>query len=251
MNLYTKLEQINGDRRWGRMLDAGTGPASMRWVQSLDTKSWVAVTGSKKMHEKVSAQAAPGIRHCDNVVLGNWMEPDLLSGQVYDTVLADYLLGAIEGFAPYWQDQLFRRLRPHVGQRLYIVGLEPYVPYLTDDPAGKLIVEIGRVRDACLLLGRDHPYREFPMDWALRNLVHSGYRVLDAQRYPIRYGEKFINSQLDMSSAVLNYIKDRSLALAMQQHIADLRRRALSASRQLGGLEYGHDYVIVAEPYQE
>ena len=35
--------------------------------------------------------------------------------QVYDVVLADYLLGAVDVFTPYFQTSMFRRLRPHVG----------------------------------------------------------------------------------------------------------------------------------------
>jgi hypothetical protein len=70
----------------------------------------------------------------------------------------------------------------------------------------------------------------------------------DAQRYPIRYGERFINSQLDMCTGILNYFTDRGLAVAMQQHIADLRQRALALNNIERGLMYGHDYIVVAEP---
>lgn len=67
-------------------------------------------------------------------------------------MLADYLLGAVEGFAPYFQHSLFVRLRSPVQRCLYIVGLEPYVNSQADTPAGDIIREIGRFRDACLLL---------------------------------------------------------------------------------------------------
>ena len=34
-------------------------------------------------------------------MLGNWTDPSLLADEVYDdTVLADYLIGAVEGFPP-------------------------------------------------------------------------------------------------------------------------------------------------------
>jgi hypothetical protein len=248
MSLYDKITELHDNRPWGRVLDAGTGRASMRWLLSLRTDAWTAVTGSLKMAEKTRTEIGNRQRKADQIVIGNWMDPALLRDEVFETVLADYLLGAIDGFAPYWQDQLFKRLRPHVGKRLYIIGLEPYVPYPSDDPAGRIIVEIGRLRDACLLLGNDRPYREYPLDWVIRQLNQSGFTVVDTQRYPIRYGERFINSQLDMCTDILNFIADRALAVALQQHIAALRQRALALNTAEGGLMFGHDYIVVAEP---
>ena len=57
----------------------------------------------------------------------------------FDTVLADYLLGAVEGFAPYWQGQLFGRLRPLVAKRLYVIGLQPYIHGRPDTAAGRIV----------------------------------------------------------------------------------------------------------------
>ena len=55
------------------------------------------------------------------------MDEDLLEGKKYDTILADYLVGAIDGFSPYFQDQIFERITSHLnpGGRLYVVGLQP------------------------------------------------------------------------------------------------------------------------------
>lgn len=39
----------------------------------------------------------------DEIVVGNWRDEQFLEGRVFDTVLADYLVGAIDGFAPYYQ----------------------------------------------------------------------------------------------------------------------------------------------------
>src|SRR5690606_6664644 len=104
------------------------------------------------------------------------------------------------------------------------------------------------LRDACLLLAGERPYREYPMDWMLRHLKQAGFRVLDAQRYGIRYGERFINSQLDMCDQRLARLRDRSLAVVMSAHVAQLRERALAYAAAEGGLRYGNDYVISAEP---
>ncbi|MGB3394141.1 MAG: hypothetical protein WA956_11805 [Stenotrophomonas sp.] len=248
MSLYERITALHGSSSWGAVLDAGTGRSSMKWLLGLESTCWTAVTGSPAMAEATLREAGERVRTRDRVVVGNWMDPALLQGECYDTVLADYLLGAIEGFAPYWQDRLFERLRPLVGRRLYVIGLEPYVTTTPADVDGQLVVEIGRLRDACLLMANDRPYREYPLDWTLRQLQQAGFRILDAERIAIRYGERFVNSQLDMCTQAAGRFRDRSLAVAMQAGVADLRARALAHVRREGGLRQGHDYIVVAEP---
>jgi len=220
----------------------------MRWLLGLATTQWTAVTGSAAMAEHTAREIGQAQRSQDRLVVGNWVDPELLAGERYDTVLADYLLGAIEGFAPYWQDRLFARLRPLVGTRLYVIGLEPYVHGRPDDDDGRLVNEIGRLRDACLLLAGDQPYREYPLHWTLRQLALSGFRVVDTQIVPIRYGARFVHSQLDLCARVLDRLTDRMLATQLQAQVADLRLRALGHVRREGGLRHGNDYILVAEP---
>lgn len=188
------------------------------------------------------------LRPNDRLIVGNWLDPDLLVNETFDVVLADYLLGAVDGFAPYWQDQLLPRLRTHVGRRLYLIGLEPYVPHVPSDPDGRLVNEIGRLRDACLLLSGDRPYREYPMHWVLRHLELAKFRVVDAQTFPIHYRERFVISQLDLCSQALDRLKDRSVAVAMLAHVAALRDRALAFLGREGAIRHGNDYIVVAEP---
>lgn len=247
-SLYEVVRQMHGGRPWGSVLDAGTGRGSMSWLLGLETERWTAVTGAQGMADQLARQTDGRMRERDRLVLGNWMDPDLLAGEQYDTVLADYLVGAIDGFAPYWQDRIFGRLRPLVGRRLYVIGLEPYVPYFPEDAAGRIVCEIGRLRDACLLLANERPYREYPMDWVLRQLRLAGFKPLDTRRFAIRYGERFVNSQLDMCDQRLQRLRDRNLALSLSEHVAQLRERALALAAAEGGLRHGHDYVIVAEP---
>lgn len=180
---------------------------------------------------------------------GNWINDSLLIGETFDTVLVDYLIGAIEGFAPYWQDRVFERLRPLVARngRLYVVGLEPYVQFEPETESGQIIWEIGRVRDACLLLAGERPYREFPMDWVLRRLGLAGFRMLDARRFPIRYRAGHIHSQLDMCRARIERFGAAEVGTAMRGYIEDLRARALEVEQRNDGLCHGHDYVITAE----
>ncbi|MGB6103899.1 MAG: class I SAM-dependent methyltransferase [Pusillimonas sp.] len=246
--MYDVVQRMHDGQPWGSVLDAGTGRGSMSWLLGLDTTRWTAVTGAQSMADQVMRQIGVRMRGQDRLVVGNWVAPDLLAGERYDTVLADYLVGAIEGFAPYWQDRIFARLRPLVARRLYVIGLEPYVTDYPADAAGRIVCEIGRLRDACLLLAGERPYREYPMDWVLRQLRLAGFRPLDTQRFAIRYGERFVNSQLDMCDQRLLHLKDRGLALAMTEHAAQLRQHALALIAAEGGLRHGHDYVIAAEP---
>lgn len=252
MSLFQRIADLQGDRPWGAMLDAGTGRNSMRWLLSLETERWTAVTGAASMARQVETELGTRTRDADRLVVGNWTDPDLLAGERYDTVLADYLLGAIEGFAPYWQDRLFERLHGLVapGGRLYVVGLEPYVPQLPDtlDAAGNLVTRIGRLRDACLLLAGDRPYREYPAQWTLRQIERAGFRVLHAEQVPIRFGTRFVDGQLDMCTRVLERLDDRALAASLQTHVDALRMHAHMHIAEHGGLRHGHDYVIAAEP---
>jgi len=247
MSLYERIGALHGEQPWGDVLDAGTGPASLRWLLGCETRSITAVTGSRRMHARLLEQAGDKLRPDDALVLGNWLDQTLLEGRQFDHVIADYLLGAIDGFAPFWQDRLFARLRPLTRRRLYVVGLEPYVPFPAEDAAGAMIVEIGRLRDACLLLAGDRPYREYPLDWVLRSLAVSGFTVCEVQRVPIRYGQRFIDSQLDMCVRALDRLRDRALAVAMQIHVAETRARALALNLGLDGLRHGNDYIVVAQ----
>lgn len=248
MRLYERVAALHGPRPWGAFLDAGTGPASMRWLLGLATTRWTAVTGANTMAECTTREIGHAGRAQDRLILGNWVDPDLLAGERYDTVLADYLLGAIEGFAPYWQDQLFARLRPLVGGRLYVIGLTPYLHGRPDDPAARLVNDIGRLRDACLLLAGDQPYREYPLAWTLRQLALAGFRVVDTEVMPIRYGERFVHSQLDMCAQASGKLRNRMLAVQLQAEIEGLRARAMAHIAREGGLRHGHDYLVAAEP---
>lgn len=248
MTLYERVGELHGHRPWGSFLDAGTGPSSIRWLETLSTERWTAVTGSPQMREKTAQAMAAPPRAQDRLLVGNWMDPELLAGERFDTVLADYLLGAVEGFAPYWQGRLFERLRPLVAKRLYVIGLQPYIHGRPDTAAGRIVNEIGRLRDACLLLAGDGPYREYPLDWSLRSLEAAGFRIVDARLLPITYGPRFIHSQLAMCMRAIDKLPDRGLAVALHRHAADVQARALATCRQLGGLRHGDDYLIVAEP---
>ncbi len=243
--LFQHIERLHGSPDWGRVLDAGTGRHSLEWIAGLRTSGWTAVTGDSARAEKLQRRWRKTMRSVDRIVAGNWIDPAFLHGETYDVVLADYLLGAIDGFAPYFQSQLFRRLRPHVGRELYVVGLEPY-EMLADSAAGSIVREIARLRDASILLAGDRCYREYPRDWTVARIEEAGYAVEDVTSFAIRYGEEFVEGQLRVCESKLDRIGSRSLARGLRDRIADVRSRALGYARAHGGIHFGEDYVIYA-----
>jgi len=246
--LFEEIGRLQGREPWGRVLDAGTGTNSIGWISSLATDRWTAVSGAEAHAIQVRDAVATTRRPQDRIIVGNWADPALLTGETYDTVLADYLLGAIDGFAPYFQHRLFARLRPLVGRRLYVVGLEPYVTGQPDTPASRLVWEIGRFRDACLLLAGEQPYREYPSQWAVDHLEASGYRVIAAKRFANRYKQRFVNSQIDMCTPRIAKIADRMLAISLAARGETLRAEALAYIEREGSLRHGFDYILAAEP---
>ncbi len=247
--LFATVRRMHDHGSWDRVLDAGTGQHSLQWIQQLPTRQWTAVTGARARENELLRWLGPsGKRSQDRIITGNWTDPTLLHGEEYDVVLADYLLGAIDGFAPYFQTRLFDRLRRHVAPghgRLYVVGLEPY-PDRSDTPGGRLILEIARLRDACILLAGHRCYREYPRTWVHEALTDAGFEVTESEVFPIVYRRRFVDGQLDVCSRKLDYIADPVLREALRANIADLRRRALEHLDRSDGIPFGSDYVIAA-----
>ncbi len=229
--LFQWFERINGPD-WGDVLDAGTGDHSLGWVASLPARSLTAVTVEAWRMAGLQT-VAPQAR----ILLGEWTDPTLLYGESFDQVLVDYVIGAIDGHAPYFQYAYLERLRPHVRKRLYLVGLEP------PPRDGSVLDEVCRVRDACILLAGHRCYREYPRAVVLRWLERAGYRVRDAHDFPNRIGARFIQGQLDVAMRKTRFFQDRALAGAMEATIYNLRARALDQ----GEVTWGADYVIAAE----
>ena len=245
--LFGLLERIHGDKPWGRLLDAGTGEHSLRWVLSLPTTGWTAITGGEGGKGELGRKYAAQLRPQDGLIVGDWADPVLLVDEQYDVILADYLLGALDGFAPYFQDRLFPRLRQHLrpGGALYVIGLGPF-PDQAETEGGRLILEISRLRDACILLAGHRCYREYPDDWARRALEAAGLVVDHSERMSIRFRERYVNGQLDVCLSKLPLIRDPALVASLRAHIEDLRGRALAVVADRGGIDFGHDYVIAA-----
>jgi hypothetical protein len=215
---------------------------------TLDTECCTAVTGAPAMAAQIKRLVGERLRPQDRLLVGNWADPDLLAGEQFDTVLADHLLGAVEGFAPYFQTRLFARLRPLTAKRLYVTGMEPYVIERPNNEAGALIWEIGRYRDACLILSGKQPYREYPLDWVLDHLQRAGFRPLAARKIPVGYKADFVNGQIDLCRPGLQRLADRALAGSLIAHGDALRSKALAHIETHGKLSHGFHHVVAADP---
>lgn len=245
--LFDTLVRFHGDRDWGAVLDAGTGWHSLQWITGLPTARWTAVTGAAARERALRERLADRVRPQDRFVTGNWTDPMLLpQDDRYDVILADYLLGAIDGWAPYFQDQLFGRLARHLkpGGWLYVVGLEPY-PEPPGSAEGALVTEIARLRDAMILLAGDRCYREYPRAWVHRALERAGFVVEESVVVPIVYRRRFVDGQLDVCLRKLPRVGDRALRASLREHVEALRRRARVLADRPEGLGFGEDYVVM------
>jgi hypothetical protein len=229
--LFSWFEKLHGPR-WGSVLDAGTGDHSLAWLHSLAPEQLTAVTVENWRVPSLGT-TAPGAR----VVLGQWTDPALLAGETFDVVLADYVIGAIDGHAPYFQYGFLERIRPHVGSRLYLVGMEP------PPRDGSVLDEVCRLRDAAILLAGHRCYREYPRELVLSWVERAGFEVLDSATFNNRLGERFVNGQLDVATRKLPVFRDRAVAAAFAAHIDELRKRALAAVPTT----WGADWVIAAK----
>lgn len=244
--LFAYLRTLRGDRPWGSVLDAGTGWSSLDWVCDLPTDRLTAVTACPRRAEDLRRQFAPALRPADRVLVGNWVDEDLLRGEVFTVVLADYLVGAVDRFAPYFQSRLLERLKRHVGEVLYLVGLEPYGD-ADSSPDASLVTRIANLRDAALLHAQDRPHREYPRWWVIEELQRRGYRIVGCRSFPISYGKSFVEAELDACREALARVP-RALAQALKEHERHLRAEALLWIRRKGPLRWGSDYVIEAVP---
>jgi hypothetical protein len=108
--------------------DASSSSSAVVVVPSprVTMRSYTAVTADEAMRRRVHDEAVElGVEGMGEIVIGNWVDETLLEGRTYNTILADYLVGAIDGFSPYFQDRAFPRLARHLapGGRMYVIGL--------------------------------------------------------------------------------------------------------------------------------
>ena len=248
--LFSQIESWHNIQSWGSVLDAGTGRHSLKWLSGLPTQRWTAVTGDINRATALQLEFKKQTRAFDRICHGNWIDDNLLQNEVFDVVIADYLLGAIDGFAPYYQRKLFARLKRHVGQRLYVVGQEP-LPVSTPDPGGALIVKMANLRDAHIRLAAHRCYREYPIRWVKDVLIESGYEILHQASFPIRYNQKAVNGQLRVCDQKLQFIQNSKLREALQNETMTLRQQINAHISANGPISFGFDYVVSVKPSQK
>lgn len=267
---------------FGRLLDAGTGADSLRWLASLFEKdsgvsidSYTAVTADEGIHRRVSEQARQlGIAGKGQVVIGNWMDgvkkttgelhfrktksDGILlhagdEAEMYDTILADYLIGAMDHFSPYHQDVVFRRLARHLrpGGRLLVLGMEP-VPD-AGRGAARVAADVARARDAAALLAGERPYREYPLGWVERALAkEEGLTVVERSVYPYRHTHDKLSAQIGVGRGHARKIPSGELREAMARALDDLEAESLRVTQGLKGGAFisGFNYIVIAEKEQ-
>lgn len=248
LGMFDVIERIQGDLPWGSVLDAGTGAQSASWIASLNTSRWTAVSADADHLAETRDAVGSRLRTIDRLIVGNWNNPEFLANDVFDTVLAEYLLGAVEGYAPYFQYQLFARLRPHIGRTLYVIGVDPYLTGRCDTAAGEIVQSVGRFRDACALLAGVNRYREYPAEWVMDRLQETGLKILFSRRFPSVYDLGWIDRQLTDSCALIARMPESKLAGALSDQAAILREQAAATVQREGNLSHGHHYLIAAEP---
>ena len=244
----------------GSVLDAGTGSHSLRWLCSLEKQgcltNWTAVTADAGMLQSVKKELSKVHPSSEGgLVLGNWASSsdlvqappsthlahntgEILTGKTYDTILADYLLGAMDGFSPYYQDLLLPRLSSRLSPSglLHVAGLSP-IPDSLPSPSSNLICEIRRVRDACILLAGHRCYREYPSDWVVRQAA-PGLTVEAVKSFPILWSEETAMRQVNVGRSKLGLMSEEARG-GMEGEIGRLERRVREELGGGGGSRWG------------
>lgn len=248
--LFDTVTRWSGNRPWGKFLDAGTGAHSLRWLSTkVETDKWDAITADDQMRRNLMSDSQIKLRSGkDRLLVGNWMDKEFCSNldSDYDTILADYLIGAVDGFSPYTQDlildKLAKHLRPGSG-RMYVIGLNP-IPDRATGPAD-IVCEVRRARDACILMANHRPYREYPLDWMVRHLESSGFKVMHTKKCTILHSEDSIMRQLRVGTSKLELMPEAARE-GMTEYLADLARRVKDAVAETdsGRIPLSFDYII-------
>lgn len=265
--LFRRIEEVHAARgaRYGHILDAGTGGHSLKWLARLPAGGVASVTAVTADASAGEGKGAADLRHLldaargDALAEGKWCVPGAappLAVEKFDTVLVDYLVGSMDGFTPFAQDVFFDELAAYCAPSalVHVVGLGPIYTslgggYGSLSPAEKVVVDVARARDACILLAGHRPYREFPADWIIRHLKKSGFRLVGDgtwKSYGVVWKHATAKKQIDVARRKLPLFDDRDVAKAMA---AKLDALDAAAAALLGekGVVYGHDYVISAE----
>lgn len=104
--LFSTVEKMHGSRLWGKFLDAGTGLHSIKWVQTLPTTSWTAITADNYMRTQMVSDSSVSskLRPVDQLIVGNWMNDGfnrlVLITILHCTCITEFLLICLHLLAP-------------------------------------------------------------------------------------------------------------------------------------------------------
>lgn len=248
--IYKTVEQWQADISWGRVLDAGTGEQSLTWILSLATESITAVTGSQDYYKELNQN----FKLSDNqqLIVDNWTNNSLLCDEIFDTVLVDYLLGAVDGYSPYFQNDLLNRLKRHLSPQgnLYFIGLEPFPEY-SKNKGDQRLIQLAKVRDACILLAGHRCYREYPLEWVQTELVKNGFEIIKTKPFFNQFEMPFVRAQLNVARSKLPFIQNVKLNKEISDHIQTIETELETDIKKYGPISFGFDYLIQAKRRKE
>jgi SAM-dependent methyltransferase len=241
------LEKVPGP--WGDVLDAGTGPASLDFLAACPLSAITAVTGNESSVRSTLAESGKYLdQKLDQVIAGNWKDPEFQKGRQYDVVLADWLLGSVEFFAPHFQVGLLRRLRQLVKPSgvLLFTGREPDDLKANATVGARLLLDIDTLRDSAATLSLRRPYREIPQWWVEEELGVLGFEIMHKERTPLTLDSDYIFSQLAWAEGEISHVQDEQLRAALQERAQDLHARARRTQSVWETQSSGNEYALVA-----
>jgi hypothetical protein len=275
-------DAARGHKRWGHTLDAGSGANSMSWLCGQPTESVVAVTAAKSMRRKMKSKlkypckpvellaeaAKSGQRPAGrpNVLLvGNWFGADdsgkppltehpVYTAQKFDTVLAEYLLGALEHFAAFNEQKLMDVLAASVveGGLLLFCGRVPFdypgpAGYKNYSKAEQIVLDTERIRDASMLLSHQREYREFPPWWVVAAIEERGLEVVKQKEFRNVANLEYVTQQLQWAAREAKTVPSPALAADLIKHIDAVQAEAdADEILKREGAAFGGSYCLVA-----
>ena len=280
LDMWVWLEKatnaVRGHKRWGHVLDAGTGPGSMSWLCGQPTESVVAVTAARDMAigmkrklrkpckpVELLLDATPTADQPNVLLVGNWFtgenqRPPLTQHPVYsarrfDTVLAEYLLGALEHFAAFNERKMIDMLVSSMKDDglLLFCGRSPFDYPGPEDYKSKysrakqLVLDTERIRDAAMLLSQQREYREFPAWWVAEEFKKRGLEIFRQKTFHSKVDIEYITSQLEWATREAKKVTMHSLSADLLKYIKVLQAET-DATMTGASVAFGGSYCIVA-----
>lgn len=282
--LFQEIEyiQYKSGKPFGRYLDAGTGAQSFSFLQTLlkypkagvSPNDWVAVTASLDMKQKVDSMMDTNINttqgeeeveeimtaskssECKGgIIIGNWdhknPENELCKGELFDTILMDYLIGAMDAYSPYFQYQIIDRLKQVLnpnGGRIYIVGMQPIQDILSDEH--EILSRMKSLRDGCIFLAGERYYREYPKEWVIQLLQKTpGFTILADEEFVIGNQFSDVQRQLQVARSKFKFFPNQKLADEMENILAEFEKEIERYFEEAPDniIYSGFDYLVAAE----